>query len=304
MGVGGGKLGRVDLAGERVLRQRIFAALAAEVAAHGFVTRGQLSAFTVAGTTHRLIDQSRGIWNPRHLAATLSVVSSPDGPYADSELEGGLFRYDYRAGSTGGDNTKLRAAARLELPIILLVKQRPNEYVPIFPVYVLKDDVEQRQFLLAVDESLRFLAEPGHDSIMERRYAERLARHRLHQARFRGIVLRAYRTRCAVCTLRHGRLLDAAHIVGDREDGGEPIAPNGLSLCKIHHAAFDAQLLGVSPDYRVHIDADLLAETDGPMLRHGLQDMHGRLIILPERRSERPDRDRLERRWAEFGIAG
>jgi len=294
----------VELTLEQALRQQIFDALAEVVAAKGVVTRDQLSAFPVLGQPRRLIDQSRGIWNPRDLAASLAVVSSPDGPYADAEVEGGLFRYDYRTGSVGGDNTKLRAAYELELPIILLRKIENGVYVPIFPVYVVGDDVAARQFVLAVDESLRFLSHAGQHSIAERRYAERIARFRLHQAEFRGRVLRAYQTQCAVCSLRHGRLLDAAHIIGDRAEGGDPVVPNGLSMCKIHHAAFDGNLLGISPDYTVHIDDDLLHETDGPMLRHGLQEMNGRILLLPARRRERPDPERLAARWAEFGKAG
>jgi predicted restriction endonuclease len=50
--------------------------------------------------------------------------------------------------------------------------------------------------------------------------------------------------KCAVCSLRHGELLDAAHIIGDGKPDGIPIVPNGLSLCKIHHAAYDTNLLG------------------------------------------------------------
>lgn len=217
------KLPPWTLSGELAQRQRIFDALALAVADRGYLTREELSAFPVDGQHRRLMDTTKGIWNPRELVATLSVVSSPDGPYADTEVEGGLFRYDYRAGSIEGDNTKLRQAYELQLPIILLRKEHDRVCIPIFPVYVVADDVANRQFVLAVAESLRFLAEPGHDPILERRYAERIARHRLRQATFRGIVLRAYETRCAVCSLRHGRLLDAAHIIGDRESGGEPV---------------------------------------------------------------------------------
>ncbi len=176
--------------------------------------------------------------------------------------------------------------------------------MPIFPVYVVGDDAGARQFTLAVHESLRFLARADQKSIAERHYAERIARFRLHQAEFRGRVLRAYATRCAVCSLRHGRLLDAAHIIGDRQDGGEPVVQNGLSLCKIHHAAFDGNLLGISPDYEVGINRELLAEVDGPMLQHGLQEMHGRVLVLPDRRREWPDRERLAARWSAFGAAG
>ena len=79
---------------------------------------------------------------------------------------------------------------------------------------------------------------------------------------------------------------------------------NGLSLCKIHHAAYDSDILGVSPDYVVRINARVLEETDGPMLRHGLQEMDKRPLWLPSRASDRPDRERLADRYADFVRAG
>jgi putative restriction endonuclease len=45
-------------------------------------------------------------------------------------------------------------------------------------------------------------------------------------------VLQAYETRCALCQLRHGELLDAAHILPDTHPSGRPVVPNGLSLCR------------------------------------------------------------------------
>jgi putative restriction endonuclease len=60
---------------------------------------------------------------------------------------------------------------------------------------------------------------------------------------------------------------------GRHERPGLPEVPNGLALCKIHHSAYDVNILGVSPDYRVHIRSDVLREHDGPMLRWGLQEM-------------------------------
>jgi putative restriction endonuclease len=48
------------------------------------------------------------------------VISNPEGPYADAHVGESLFAYDYRAGSTDGDNRKLRRAYELQLPIILL----------------------------------------------------------------------------------------------------------------------------------------------------------------------------------------
>lgn len=266
----------------------------------GALTRAELSDFDLGdGTRRRLMDTTKGIWNPRDLNATLAIVSSPDGPYDDREVKGGLFRYDYRAGSVEGDNAKLRHAKQLGLPLILLRKIQ-GAYVPIFPVFVIDDDVARRQFVIAVDEALRILARPTELSPLERRYAEQLTRRRLHQAMFRGMVVRAYEVRCAVCRLRHGDLLDAAHITADSDEAGLALVTNGLSLCKIHHAAYDRQLLGIRPDYRVQINQALLDEVDGPMLVHGLQAMHGEVIQLPKRSTEHPDPDRLAARYELF----
>jgi putative restriction endonuclease len=145
---------------------------------------------------------------------------------------------------------------------------------------------------------------PGHvaeeDSSARRRYITTAARHRLHQAAFREKVLQAYQQQCALCRLRHAELLDAAHIVADAEDAGEPVVENGLALCKLHHAAFDRHFLAVRPDYRVELRRDVMEEDDGPMLRHGLQGMHGGLILLPRSRSLWPDPERLKARYEEF----
>ncbi len=283
------------------MREAIIAAVMGRASANGgFVTRADLTFVRIpSGDGIRAIDTSRGIWNPRQMDATLSVVSSPTGPYADRAVEGGLFHYSYRAGSDAGDNTKLRRALDLGVPIILLHKVRDGIFVPLAPVYVVADLRDRREFLLALDEGARLLVDDV-NSMPQRSYAERLIKQRLHQADFRGRVISAYATRCAVCRIRHGQLLDAAHITPDASEEGLPLVTNGLSLCKIHHAAYDANLLGISPDYVVAIDHGLLAEIDGPMLRHGLQEMHGTSLTTPARKKDQPDRERLADRFSRF----
>jgi len=66
-------------------------------------------------------------------------------------------------------------------------------------------------------------------------------------------VLPAYSDRCAICRLKEIRLLDAAHITGDTDETGLPLISNGVSLCTIHHRAFDQNLIGISADYSVHV---------------------------------------------------
>jgi putative restriction endonuclease len=126
---------------------------------------------------------------------------------------------------------------------------------------------------------------------------------RLHQQEFRVLVLHAYHEQCTMCRLRHPQLLDAAHILPDREERSRPEIPNGLSLCKIHHGAFDIGIVGVDPDYRIHVRKDVLDEHDGPMLRHGLQELHGHRLALPKRQRDRPNRDYLAERYGRFRVA-
>jgi putative restriction endonuclease len=100
--------------------------------------------------------------------------------------------------------------------------------------------------------------------------------------------------------LRHRELLDAAHIIPDSEERGLPTVTNGISLCKLHHAAFDSFMIGISPDYKIQVREDILQEQDGPMLLHGLQGLHGASISLPTRSADRPDQDALDWRYQRF----
>ena len=76
--------------------------------------------------------------------------------------------------------------------------------------------------------------------------------------------------------------------------------PNGLSLCKIHHAAYDVNLLGVRPDLMIEVAPHLMTEADGPMLTHGLQAMNGARLLIPRERVAQPDPERLDHRYRRF----
>ena len=234
--------------------------------------------------------------------AALSIQTSWKSPYDDDQVADG-FVYAYRSGNPDqADNRALRSAFTLQTPLVYFIATRPGWYKPVYPVFVVEDDpiagfvvVSPGQMVGPLDEQ-----EPlPVDDPIERRYAMRQTRVRLHQARFRGRVLLAYSDTCTICRLKEGRLLDAAHIAGDLEEEGEPIVANGLSLCSIHHRAFDQSLVGVSPDYRVHVSKRLLDDEDGPMLEL-LKQSHAQLIVLPTRAMWRPDRERLATRFERF----
>ena len=136
------------------------------------------------------------------------------------------------------------------------MKDNPAEL--FFSVAV--DDAKRVGLNVDQDETHGFVSE---DNMARRVYITAAVRQRLHQRAFRERVLEAYRHQCSFCRLRHEQLLDAAHIIGDTEPQGEPIVRNGLSLCKLHHAAFDAHFVGLRPDYVLEVRPDILRERDG-----------------------------------------
>jgi putative restriction endonuclease len=292
----------VDSTVEAALRREITNWVGERAEANGgFLYRGELLDYRHGDEKLPLIDYSRGIRNPASFKSTLSIVSSANGPYDDTESADGMLHYAYRKGDPwSGDNSKLRNAMKTGMPLILFRKEIKNVLTPVFPVYVVDDEPENRQFIIALDEAFRFIADPKHLSQPQREYSLRLAKQRLHQPAFRTRVLVAYGTKCAICELKHGALLDAAHIVPDGHQLGVPTVNNGLALCKIHHAAYDQNMLGITPDFQVRIDRDLLLEIDGPMLKHGLQEMHGRYLSLPDRRVDHPSPELLAWRLASF----
>lgn len=259
-----------------------------------------LRSYTYQGERMPLLDPQRGIRNPATFSSTLTIrtVGSAN-PYDDAESDDGWVRYSYRQGD-GGDNTKLVRAWANGDPVVYFRAVRQGYYFPFYPIVIAENDPVARVVRFPLEQSLQFLGDPATYTDAQRSYAETVVRARLHQPIFRARVLHAYASACTVCDLKHPELLDAAHIVPDAAEHGIPHVTNGLAMCKIHHAAYDRSLMGITPDGEVRIDRELLDEVDGPMLRHGLQDMHGRQIRMPESAKAKPDRERLAERFAVF----
>jgi putative restriction endonuclease len=237
--------------------------------------------------------------------AALSIQTSFASPYGDAFTDAGL-RYAYRAGSINQpDNKALQEAFALRVPLVYFFSTRPGAYQPFYPCYVLDNNRASREVVVSMGKWVGPLDEQEPlppDDLVERRYVNREVRSRMHQGRFRGLVLPAYHDQCAICRLKELRLLDAAHIVGDLEQEGTPVVSNGLSLCTIHHRAFDHDLVGISPDYRVHLSRRLLDDEDGAMLDL-LKRFHGASLEVPDRTRLRPDRERLAVRFERFSAA-
>ncbi len=271
--------------------------------------------FTFQGERIPLINPQRGIFKPHQMQYLLSIKTvfpKPGGKvwYDDQrEVHRQIFEGDETIdyafmgqNPDAADNRWLREAFEQQVPVIYFLGIAPGRYQAVLPAFI--SDWDRRTLKARVafgvpDQST--LAAP--ENALERRYALRAVKQRLHQASFREAVITAYNGRCALSGLPEPLLLDAAHIVADKDERfGQPVVPNGIPLSKIHHAAFDAHLVGIDPDYRLYVSARLLRQNDGPMLE-ALKGLEGGTLHLPGRVKDRPDRDRLALRFERFKAA-
>lgn len=254
----------------------------------------------------------QGIFIPQGGSVPLSITTAPPKPgkarpYDDEIGDDHLLRYKYRGTDLNHrENAGLHTAMVEKVPLIYFWGIAVGQYSPVWPAFVIADDPGTLTFTIEFDAeevlaSGEYL-EPGAEARRSYITQERLVR--VHQAQFRQKVLVAYRSSCAICRLKHTELLDAAHILPDSHPLGEPIVPNGLALCKIHHAAFDRNILGIRPDLQVEIRSDILEEVDGPMLRYGLQAMDKQQLHIPRKHHDKPRPEFLEERFQLFLEAG
>ncbi len=289
------------------IRRAVFDWLTEQRQEHGeALSRASLESFSLDGKRIPLVGP-QGIWKPAVCELPLSITTIVRGPYADAfDERTGTLSYAYRGTDPDHkDNLGLRTASLERLPLVYFHSIEPGSYVAAYPAFVVGDDPAALRFAVQVDDisaayasAVSEVADDGAEA--RREYVTRTVRQRLHQELFRERVLRAYQERCALCSLRHQELLDAAHITPDSHPEGDPVVSNGVALCKLHHAAFDRLFFAVRPDYVIEVKPSILAEHDGPMLVVGLQQIHGKLLLLPRRQSDRPDPKRLEQRYADF----
>jgi putative restriction endonuclease len=294
---------------DQAIRRSVFDWLTDQRAEHGeALGRTILEAFELNGRRVPLMGPS-GIWKPAACELPISVSTVTSGPYSDTyDRRTQTLRYAYRGTDPQHrDNRGLRRAMLERVPVVYFHAVDRGQYAAAYPVFVVEDHPARLFFSMQVDDLGATLTEPTSEHAIaedenepRRAYVTATFQRRLHQVAFRERVIRAYRESCALCRLHHPSLLDAAHITPDSDPEGEPLVSNGLALCKLHHAAFDGFFFAVRPDYTIEVRPSILAESDGPMLVVGLQQIHGQTIHLPARALHLPDPARLARRYEEF----
>lgn len=288
------------------IRLAAFDWLDKQTAIHGDVLPRELLAtgFVYNGERITLLGP-QGIWKPKSMKFPLSITTISNSQYNDSYTNEGFLKYNYRGtDSNHADNVGLRSLILLRKPLIYFRSIIKGKYLVTWPIFIIDDNRQDLVFTVALDDiksvNIGNIQESEGAAFYRRSYLTSTIQTRVHQRSFRERVLLAYQNHCTLCNLKHVELLDAAHIIADKDDIGDPIVSNGLALCKIHHAAFDYNFIGINPDYQIKIREDLLMEIDGPMLKYGIQSLNNLKLILPTSINDWPDRERLERRFSTF----
>lgn len=230
--------------------------------------------------------------------------------YNDHQSSDDHYHYSLQEGGAHQKNNRyLWEAQALNQPFIYFHGVSPSYYSALFPCFVSEifDLGEKDSYCnVSVGAELGNLLPPlvdGHYVIpnsFERRYAIRESRARLHQSSFRQAVLSAYQNKCAMTGLPTARLLDAAHIIPDKEENGIAAVQNGIALSKLHHTAYDRHIIGIDGDFKIHVSDEVMAENDGPLLEESIKGLSGRKLIVPSQKTLRPNKDYLAARFEEF----
>jgi putative restriction endonuclease len=285
-------------------------------------TRDQLTGadlakgFQFEGERIPLVNPQRGIFKPRQMETLLSIKTVFPKPgakiwYDDQrsvhkQIYDGEETVDYSFMGTDpnvADNRWLKEAMDRRVPILFFLGVSPGRYQAFVSAFIESWHPNEAKVKVSFsDLDLGGIPKVAENSLA-RRYALRQVKQRLHQASFRDAVISAYGNRCALSGMPEPMLLDAAHIISDgNEELGHAIVPNGIPLTKIHHAAFDAHLIGIDPDFRIHVSERLLTQQDGQILE-AIQQLHGQQLRQPIRPEDAPDRNRLAQRFETFRAA-
>jgi putative restriction endonuclease len=185
---------------------------------YGNLTSQHLAAgFQFKGLRVPFVNPQRGIFKPRQMKNLLSIKTVYPRPgrrvwYDDQrevhqQIFSGDESVDYAFMGTNpdaADNRWLRDAMDLQVPVIYFLGTAPGIYQVVVPTFIVGFDPVSLKAKIAFASSDEATAAP--QSRIERRYALRTVKQRLHQSSFREMVITAYQGKCAISGLR--RALD------------------------------------------------------------------------------------------------
>lgn len=268
--------------------------------------------FEFQGEEIRLENQVVGIFKPRQMergVLSIKTTKPRDGSssvfgYSDTRRDDGYYYYSLQRGDPrGSNNRRLWESLEEKQPFVYFHAVAPAIYAAIWPCYVSEIDPDAGHALVSI--GARNYRNPvsyprSFPSEFESKYLVKESKTRLHQSSFRLAVLDAYRHRCAITGLQAPKLLEAAHIIPDGEVGDIQFLSNGVALSRIHHRAYDSNLLGIAPDCTIHIGKELQAVSDNEFCQSAFLKYEGAKLSVPRNVDAHPNSEFLAKRFEQF----
>lgn len=238
------------------------------------------------------------------------LFATEDGPYGD-DVTGGQFEYigeglhGDQSESSPGNSTLIDAIGEA-IPVHFFYKssdavewkyhgvvsvvdheftERDGRDVIVFTI---EHQNTERERGSSTDGNLNAATDSPQITNEEDRFVE--SRRRERDAQFVEDVRAAYDRTCVVCGCRRetpdGRPeVEAAHVYPKAERGVDEVH-NGVTLCRLHHWAFDAGWIAFTDDYEIMVkDAP---EREG---YYEFKQLEGNSLVFPEESSVRPHPD-------------
>jgi putative restriction endonuclease len=225
-------------------------------------------------------------WNDR--TPYILLFSRRHGPYSD-KIEGNIFYYD----GEGKDKDQCLTAANKALiesnktgRIIFGFRQGSEggkwRYLGILNVfdvnYVQKNQYKVYEFKLRIEDievpeiyspelkSIIDASNKENPNLTEDNVRELITTRKVRDSVFRKKIKELYDNTCAVCkkmrfTSSHYPEVEAAHIFPKEKNGSDDLR-NGISLCKLHHWAFDGGLFSINDDYSIVVKEDIKKDSN------------------------------------------
>lgn len=119
---------------------------------------------------------------------------------------------------------------------------------------------------------------------------------KVRSAEFSRKVKQAYGYKCAFCGKARKNdkgqpEVEAAHIYPKHLNGQDKLW-NGLSLCRLHHWAFDGGLITINENFEILVRHSIIDDQE----YHEISELNGKTIYLPENKISRPEKKAITKR--------
>ena len=160
-----------------------------------------------------------------------------------------------------------------------ITEDKDKDDLRIYVFELKKSEFENNKEILSEENNFVELLKTPPSMVEEPEMITTISRKR--EEIFRKKIMVNYNKTCAVCRKRRLSLngnpeVEAAHIL-EKKSRGEDHIQNGISLCRLHHWAFDKGLFSIDDDYKIIIKEEIKKDKN----HEEIYKYEGKKILLP-----------------------